>query len=102
MGEAARTLVDRLRSMPLIDPTASIAPGAIVTGDVALGPGARVLSGAVLNGDHGAVVLGENVLVMENAVLRGRPHSSSRPAHPCSRTPSSAPVRSCGSTACCM
>ena len=62
--------------MPLmIDPTASIAPGAIVTGDVALGPGARVLSGAVLNGDHGAVVLGENVLVMENAVLRGRPHS---------------------------
>jgi carbonic anhydrase/acetyltransferase-like protein (isoleucine patch superfamily) len=62
--------------MPLmIDPTASIAPGAIVTGDVALGPGARVLSGAVLNGDHGAVVLGENVLVMENAVLRGRHHS---------------------------
>ncbi len=70
--------------MPLIDPTASIAPGAIVTGDVTLGPGARVLAGAVLNGGHGAIVLGENVLVMENAVLRGGPTPHSRSVIPCS------------------
>ena len=59
--------------MGSIDPTAWVAPTAVLTGDVSLGPGARVLHGAVLNGDRGPVVLGENVVVMENAVLRGRP-----------------------------
>jgi carbonic anhydrase/acetyltransferase-like protein (isoleucine patch superfamily) len=44
----------------------------VVTGDVTLGPGVRVLHGAVLNGDRGSIVLGENVVVMENALLRGR------------------------------
>jgi gamma-carbonic anhydrase len=58
--------------MATIDRTAWVAPTAVLTGDVTLGPGARVLHGAILNGDHGPVVLGENVLVMENALLRGR------------------------------
>jgi carbonic anhydrase/acetyltransferase-like protein (isoleucine patch superfamily) len=49
-----------------------IAPTAVVTGDVTLGLGSRVLHGAVLNGDHGPVVIGADVLVMENSVLRGR------------------------------
>ena len=53
-------------------PTAWVAPTADVTGDVTLGAGARILHGAVLNGDNGAVVIGSDVLVMENAVLRGR------------------------------
>ena len=56
-----------------IDATAWVAPSAVLTGDVSLGPGARVLHGTVLNGDRGPVVLGEDVVVMENAVLRGRP-----------------------------
>jgi gamma-carbonic anhydrase len=56
-----------------IDATAWVAPTAVLTGDVSLGPCARVLHGAVLNGDRGPVVLGEDVVVMENAVLRGRP-----------------------------
>ena len=58
--------------MATIDETAWVAPTAVVTGDVTLGPGVRVLHGAVLNGDQGPVALGENVLVMENAVLRDR------------------------------
>jgi len=58
--------------MATIDETAWVAPTAVVTGDVTLGPGVRVLHGAVLNGDQGPVALGQNVLVMENAVLRGR------------------------------
>ena len=49
-----------------------VAPSAVVTGDVTIGAGSRVLHGAVLNGDAGPVTLGEDVLVMENAVLRGR------------------------------
>jgi gamma-carbonic anhydrase len=58
--------------MARIDPTASVAPSAVVTGDVTIGAGSRVLHGAVLNGDAGPVTLGVDVLVMENAVLRGR------------------------------
>jgi gamma-carbonic anhydrase len=55
-----------------IDPSAWIAPSAVVTGDVTLGPGSRVLHGAVLNGDRGAIRLGTDVVVMEHALLRGR------------------------------
>lgn len=58
--------------MAFIDPSASVAPSAVVSGDVTLGPGSRVLHGAVLNGDLGPIELGADVLVMENAVLRGR------------------------------
>jgi carbonic anhydrase/acetyltransferase-like protein (isoleucine patch superfamily) len=49
-----------------------VAPSAVVSGDVSVGPHVRILHGAVLNGDLGPITLGEDVLVMENAVLRGR------------------------------
>lgn len=49
-----------------------IAPSAILTGDVTVGPDSCILHGAVLNGDLGRITIGSNVLVMENAVLRGR------------------------------
>lgn len=52
--------------------TASVAATAVLSGDVTVGPGARVLAGAVLDGSRGRVVVGEDVLVMEHAVLRGR------------------------------
>ncbi len=55
-----------------IDPTAWIAPSAVVTGDVTLGPHSRVLAHAVVTGDLGPVVIGEDVVVMEHALLRGR------------------------------
>jgi len=58
--------------MAQIHPSAWVAPTAVVTGDVTVGAGSRVLHGAVLTGDAGAVTIGADVLVMENAVLRGR------------------------------
>lgn len=58
--------------MGQIDSTAWIAPTAVVTGDVTVGPHSRVLHGAVLNGDLGPITLGADVLVMEQALLRGR------------------------------
>jgi len=64
--------------MAAIDQSASVAPSAVVSGDVTIGPGSRVLHGAVLNGDLGPVVLGADVLVMENAVVRGRPDHPAR------------------------
>lgn len=58
--------------MPSIHPTAWVAPSAVITGDVTIGAGSRILHGAVLNGDAGPIRLGEDVLIMENAVVRGR------------------------------
>lgn len=43
-----------------------------MTGDVTIGPGSRVLHGAVVNGDLGPVVIGADVVIMEHALLRGR------------------------------
>src|SRR4051794_11556464 len=58
--------------MPSIDRNAWIAPSALLTGDVTIGAGSRILAGAVVTGDAGPVEIGSDVLVMENAVLRGR------------------------------
>lgn len=57
---------------PAIDPTATVAPTAVVCGDVTLGPGVRVLHGAVLTAEDGRVTVGEDTVVMENAVVKGR------------------------------
>jgi carbonic anhydrase/acetyltransferase-like protein (isoleucine patch superfamily) len=56
-----------------VHPSAWVAPTAVVTGDVTIGAQSRVLHGAVLNGDLGPVVVGSHVVVMEHALLRGRP-----------------------------
>ena len=58
--------------MITIDPSSCVASCAVVTGDIRIWPGSRVLHGAVLNGDLGPIHIGSSVLVMENAVLRGR------------------------------
>jgi carbonic anhydrase/acetyltransferase-like protein (isoleucine patch superfamily) len=58
-----------------IHPDAWVASSAILTGDVTVGPGSCILHGAVLNGDLGPVAIGASVLIMENAVLRGRANS---------------------------
>lgn len=58
--------------MVRIHETASVAASAVLRGDVTLGPGVRVLDGAVLDGSRGSISLGEDALVMEHAVIRGR------------------------------
>jgi len=56
----------------MFDPSAWVSPAAVVTGEVTIGPRSRVLPGAVISGDFGPVVIGADVLIMEQAVLRGR------------------------------
>ena len=56
---------------PTVHPTAWVAPTAVLSGDVRVGPGCRVLFGAVLTDEGGPVELGSSCVVMENAVLRG-------------------------------
>ena len=57
---------------PDIDPSAYIAPTAVVCGDVHVGADARILFGAVLTAEDGRVSVGRRTVVMENALLRGR------------------------------
>jgi carbonic anhydrase/acetyltransferase-like protein (isoleucine patch superfamily) len=57
---------------PTIDPSAYVAPSATVVGDVRIAAGARILHGAVLTAEDGAVVIGADTVVMENALVRGR------------------------------
>jgi len=56
---------------PHIHPSAWVAKSAVLSGEVTIGPHARVLHGAVLTADGGPVVLGDYAIVMETAVLRG-------------------------------
>ena len=63
---------------PRIDPDAWVAPDATICGDVEISAGARVLHGARIVGEAGgAIRIGRDVIVMENAVVRAGPR------HPC-------------------
>jgi carbonic anhydrase/acetyltransferase-like protein (isoleucine patch superfamily) len=62
----------RSRDFPLavrIDPTAFVAPGAVVVGEVTLGARSSVWFGAVLRGDMDAIVLGEDSNIQDNSVV---------------------------------
>lgn len=54
---------------PQIDPTAWVAPTAVLIGNVIIGPRANVWFGAVLRGDNEAIIVGEGSNVQENSVL---------------------------------
>lgn len=54
---------------PQIDPTAWIAPTAVLIGNVIVGPRANIWFGAVLRGDNEAIVVGEGSNIQENSVL---------------------------------
>jgi carbonic anhydrase/acetyltransferase-like protein (isoleucine patch superfamily) len=54
---------------PRIDPTAFVAPGAMVVGDVVLGPRVSVWFNAVLRGDSDAVRVGAATNIQDGAVL---------------------------------
>ena len=61
---------EHLGAQPRIHPTAVIAPSAVISGDVTIGANSQVLHGAVITAEGGPITLGENVIVMENALIR--------------------------------
>lgn len=65
-------LIEHDGRRPAVEGSAWIAPTAVLSGEVRVGADCRVLHGAVLSDDGGAVELGERVIVMEHAVIRGR------------------------------
>lgn len=64
-------IVEHRGAAPIIDSSATIAASAIVSGDVAVGPGTVVLAGAVITSEGAPVRIGERCVLMENAVVRG-------------------------------
>ncbi len=72
LGPASCGRGRRLIGMVNVHPDAWVSPHAILTGEVTVGAGSRVLDLAVIHAVHGPVVIGSNVIVMEHAVLRGR------------------------------
>ena len=72
-------LIEHAGKRPRIHAGAYVAPNAVVSGDVTVGAGARILFGAVVTaeGEAGQVTLGRDCIVMENALIRGR---AGRPA----------------------
>ena len=65
-------LMEHRGRRPVVPASAYVAPSAVLCGAVVLGEGSRVLHGAVLTAENGEVRLGENSVVMENALVRGR------------------------------
>lgn len=65
-------LVSHRDREPVIHETAYVASSAMIVGDVRIGAGVRVLHGAVITAEDGEVTVGENTVVMEHALIRGR------------------------------
>ncbi len=56
---------------PRVAASAYVAPTATLCGDVSIGENSRVLFGAVLTAEGGPVEVGQETVIMENAVIRG-------------------------------
>ena len=69
---------EHLGARPRIHPDAVIAPTAVISGDVEIGADCQMLHGAVITAEGGPITLGENVIVMENALIRA---SATNPVH---------------------
>ncbi len=64
-------LVEHQGKRPRIHDSAWVAPNAVISGDVTIGPESRVLYGAVVTAEGGPVEIGGQAIVMETAVIRG-------------------------------
>jgi carbonic anhydrase/acetyltransferase-like protein (isoleucine patch superfamily) len=55
--------------LPRIDPSAFIAPGVVITGDVEIGPCANIWFGCVIRGDDAPVRIGARANIQDGCVL---------------------------------
>ncbi len=64
-------LREHLGRRPNIHPDALVDSSALVSGEVTIGAGSRVLAGAILTAESGPITIGQRCVIMEQAVLRG-------------------------------
>ncbi|WP_194411142.1 gamma carbonic anhydrase family protein [Microbacterium cremeum] len=69
---------EHLGAQPRIHPDAVVAATAVISGDVEIGANCQILHGAVITAEGGAITLGEDVIVMENALIRA---TATNPVH---------------------
>ena len=60
--------------VPVVDASAFVHPEAVLIGDAHVGPGAYIGPGAILRGDFGRVVVGENANLQETCVMHAFPN----------------------------
>ena len=57
--------------VPRIHDSALIAPNAMICGDVNIGRNVRIMFGAQLIAENSPITIGDNCIILENAVIRG-------------------------------
>ena len=65
-------LIEHDGARPVVHPSAYVAPNAVISGDVEIGPECSVLFSAVITADGGPVRIGRRLTIMDQAVVRGR------------------------------
>lgn len=60
--------------VPKIDPSAFVAPTAVLIGNVEIGPESSIWFGAVLRGDNGPIRIGARTSIQDNAVVHVSEH----------------------------
>jgi len=63
-------IVEHNGKRPRIHASATIAPNAVICGDVEIGENSAIMFGAVLTAQGGPIKIGRNCVVMEQAVIR--------------------------------
>ncbi|WP_082548985.1 gamma carbonic anhydrase family protein [Rhizobacter sp. Root404] len=63
---------------PIIDPSARVAPTAVISGDVHIGPNTSIGHGVVIAAEGGSIHIGQHCVIMDTAVLRGVPNQPLR------------------------
>jgi len=74
------TLIRFAGKTPQIDPTAFVAPGAQLIGDIDLGPEASVWYNCVLRGDMNKIRIGARTNIQDGSVIHVDPHRPGGPA----------------------
>lgn len=64
-------IIKHLGKEPKIDDSAFVAPNAVICGDVKIGKNVRVMFGAQIIAENSPVEIGDNCIILENAVIRG-------------------------------
>lgn len=69
-------IVKHLEKAPVIDSSSYIAPNAIICGDVKIGRNTRIMFGSTIIAEGGSIEIGDNCVILENAVLRSTKYHS--------------------------
>jgi carbonic anhydrase/acetyltransferase-like protein (isoleucine patch superfamily) len=77
------TLLGYEGKTPSVDPTAFVAPGARLIGDIAIGPEASIWYNCVLRGDVNAIRIGARSNIQDGSVIHvDSPHPGHESGHP--------------------